>query len=135
MFVLQNKLQEIPPTPGYSPCDFHFPSFGSTKIVPCPRKTAQPKNGKIRELWRSRGRGFADRDRVLPETVGNGLCIFPEDARLQFAAHFAQAGKIAGLDALPNLAVVHHVGFEKENRASIEAVGEKVPCPNMSAVT
>ena len=66
-------------------------------------------------------------------TFCNSVRVFTENTLAEAPGDFALAFVIAGLDALPDFAAVHGVGFEEDDGAAVEPVCKKVSRPHVGA--
>ena len=71
---------------------------------------------------------------VAFKAEGDGVGVFLVDGQALDAVDLLPAVVVAGLDAGEDLLAVHDVGFEKEDGAFVESVGEQVAGPEVGIV-
>jgi hypothetical protein len=80
-------------------------------------------------IWQPRPTRYGGDD-----TSGNGAGILAVDAFAEFAVDEFAAIVVAGLDAVPNLGAIHHVGLDVDDRTLVEAIGEEVAGPHVRVI-
>src|SRR5437762_1116731 len=72
---------------------------------------------------------------VGPKTIDHRISILAVDAFARSTGDLSFTFVVPGLDTFPNLLVVHYVRLEIHDGSAVDAVGQKVPCPDVSALT